>query len=106
MIYNSQSLRLYRERSRGLLRRKRRDEEAERLRSLYDTNLTGEAAPHTDYTSRPDARRLFGKFSSVRVEVRNCDPMRLGPIVVPREWLLQNVARVLGTDLYVVADKG
>jgi SAM-dependent methyltransferase len=106
MIYNSQSLRLYRERLRGLLRRKRRDEEAERLRSLYDVNLTGEAAPHTDYTSRPEARRLFGKFSSVRVEVRNCDPMRFGPIVVPREWLLQNVARVLGTDLYVVADKG
>jgi hypothetical protein len=34
--------------------------------------------------------------------VRNFDAFRWG---IKREWFLDNVARVIGLDLYIVADK-
>ena len=71
----------------------------ERVRGMYDTNAAGEAAPHTDYVSRRDVRRLFAGFSSVKTEARNFDPLRF----IPRERLLGNVDRVLGLDLYITA---
>lgn len=75
------------------------------LRGRYDANLAGDAAPHVDYVSRGDVRRMFDSFASVRVDVQNFDDLRRGPVVIRRERLLGNLARVLGTDLYIVADK-
>jgi SAM-dependent methyltransferase len=110
MLYNAHSFRqlvvVRRERLRALLARRRSDE---RVRAMYDANTAGEAAPHTDFVSRRDVRRLFAAFSSVAVESQNFDALTptLGgrTVTVRREWLLGNVARVLGLDLYIHARK-
>jgi SAM-dependent methyltransferase len=78
------------------------------VRARYDSNAAGDAAPHTDFVSRSDVRRhLFEAFSSVRIDVQNFDGYVLlrGRLVITREKLLGNIARVLGTDLYIVATK-
>jgi SAM-dependent methyltransferase len=91
-----------------LTRRGRPRSFGEAVRGRYDSNSAGSAAPHTDFVSRSDVRRrLFARFSSVRIDVQNFDGYALfrGRIVIPREKLLGNIARVLGTDLYIVATK-
>jgi hypothetical protein len=103
MLYNRHSLRQITQRGRALLSR-RRDEGAW-LRGRYDANVAGEAAPHIDYLSRREARDLFRDFARVRIDVHNFDDFRRGSFVVPRERFLGNVARVVGVDLYIVADK-
>jgi SAM-dependent methyltransferase len=88
--------------------RRRRGSFGEAVRACYDSNAAGDAAPHTDFVSRADVRRyLFKRFSSVRIDVQNFDGYVLfrGRIVIAREKLLGNVARILGTDLYIVATK-
>jgi ubiquinone/menaquinone biosynthesis C-methylase UbiE len=92
MLYNRHSFRM-------LMRNLRRRPSADELRAAYDSNATGEAAPHTDYVTRAQARALFGRFSSVSVEARNFDNLPF----VPRRVLLGNVDRLLGLDLYIVA---
>jgi SAM-dependent methyltransferase len=80
----------------------------EAVRMRYDSNSAGDAALHTDFVSRSDVRRrLFGRFASVRVDIQNFDGYVLfrGRVVIPREKLLGNIARLLGTDLYIVATK-
>ena len=110
MLYNAHSFRqlvvVRRERLRAAWARR---SSAERVRAMYDTNTAGEAAPHTDFVSRRDVRRLFGAFSKVAIESRNFDsltPTLAGrELMIPRERLLGNVARLLGTDLYIHARK-
>jgi SAM-dependent methyltransferase len=80
----------------------RRRRAAERMRKLYDADPAGAPAPHTDFVSRRGARRLFGDFERVRIDVQNFDSYRFG---IQREWFLSNLARVVGLDLYIVADK-
>ncbi|MGH7430048.1 MAG: class I SAM-dependent methyltransferase [Candidatus Methylomirabilaceae bacterium] len=77
------------------------------VRAFYDRNMKGDAAPHTDYVSRAQVRRLFRAFRSVRIESQNCDPLVLpgGRVVVSREKLLNNLARVAGLNLYITAVK-
>jgi SAM-dependent methyltransferase len=79
----------------------------EMVRAMYDTNASGDAAPCTEYVSRRDVRRLFRHFAHVRVDIRNFDTLACckGRIVIPRARLLNNAARILGLDLYVVATK-
>lgn len=76
---------------------------------MYDANLAGDAAPHTDFVSRRDVRQLFGDFSDVVVQSQNFDSLTptLGGhvLTVRREWLLGNVARLVGLDLYIHARK-
>jgi ubiquinone/menaquinone biosynthesis C-methylase UbiE len=77
-------------------------------RAAYDRNLAGEAAPHTDFTSRREVRRLFREFRRVDIEARNFDPLVLlrGRISLDRERLLDSpLERVLGLDLYITAVK-
>jgi SAM-dependent methyltransferase len=116
MLYNSHSFRrlvyLPLLRLRNLIRGRFRshDGTADRsrwMRAFYDKNAKGEAAPHTDYVSRAEVRRLFQAFRTVRVESQNCDPLVLpgGLVVVSREKLLNNLARVAGLDLYITAVK-
>jgi ubiquinone/menaquinone biosynthesis C-methylase UbiE len=110
MLYNAHSFRqlvvVQRERLRAARARRSSDEQ---VRGMYDANLAGEAAPHTDFVSRGDVRRLFGDFSDVAVQSQNFDSLTptLGGhmLTVRREWLLGNVARVLGLDLYIHARK-
>jgi SAM-dependent methyltransferase len=106
MLYNAHSFRQLRARLRESIERRG---SAERLRAMYDVNTAGDAAPHTDYVSRRDVRRLFDAFSSVSIDAQNFDPLTLRVvrrrITIPRERLLDNVARVLGLDLYIHARK-
>jgi SAM-dependent methyltransferase len=76
-------------------------------RPVYDVNLRGEPAPHTDFVSRGDVRRIFRAFSKIRVESQNFEGYALfkGRVVVPRERVLSNLGRLLGLDLYIVATK-
>jgi SAM-dependent methyltransferase len=82
---------------------------AEHVRGMYDQNTQGEAAPHTDYVSRGDVRRLFAAFSQVSIDAQNfavhARYVRGRRVTIPRERLLGNVARVLGLDLYIHARK-
>ena len=48
---------------------------------------------------------MFREFEQVDIDVRDFDGLRYGPIGVPRERFLNNIARVAGVDLYIVADK-
>jgi hypothetical protein len=87
---------------------RRRGNFGETARAYYDINAVGDAAPPTDFVSRADVRRhLFKRFSSVRIDVQNFDGYVLfrGRIVIARENLLGNIARILGTDLYIVGTK-
>lgn len=112
MLYNRHSFRqlvnvsLMTLRNRSLFF-KRRANMQEHIRALYDTNTKGEAAPYTEYVSRAQVHQLFKEFSHLRVDVQNFDPYSLwkGKVVIRREWLLSNVARVLGLDFYIVATK-
>jgi SAM-dependent methyltransferase len=104
MLYNRHSLRQVAQRLRAGLRRPRGGLER-RLRSLYDTNTEGEAAPHTDFVSRREARRLFREFARVRIDTRNFDAYSFGRLRLPRQRLLGNLGRFVGLDLYIVADK-
>ena len=75
-------------------------------RTWYDKNTQGEAAPHTDYVSRAEVRRLFRDYRTVRIESQNCDSLEYkGKTRVTREFLLNNIGRVMGVDLYVTATK-
>jgi SAM-dependent methyltransferase len=110
MLYNAHSFRqlvvVRRERLRAF---KARHSSAEGVRAMYDSNMAGEAAPHTDFVSRRGVRELFRAFSGVAIDSQNFDaltPTLVGrTITVPREWLLGNVARVAGLDLYIRARK-
>jgi SAM-dependent methyltransferase len=97
MLYNLHSYRqLVKVRLPELLQRARsRDQVA----GLYDTNAAGDAAPHTDYVSADQVRRLFAGFASVEIDRRNFDNLRY----VRRERLLGTVDRLLGLDLYITA---
>jgi ubiquinone/menaquinone biosynthesis C-methylase UbiE len=79
----------------------------QRVRALYDQNVNGEAAPCTDYVSRAEARQLFEHFEKVKIDIRNFDDYTLAKsrIGLRREWLLNNVGRFIGLDLYITATK-
>ena len=99
MLYNGHSLRRALHRARNLFGSGASEEE---FRAIYDAHESGEAAPHTDFVSRAEVRRLFGRFSRVRIDVQNFDDYPFG---IRRKWFLSNLARLVGLDLYIVADK-
>lgn len=103
MVYHRHSARRFVHALGQALGRTRRGDEP--LEATYDADETGAPPPHTDFVSRSEARHLFGSFPRLRLEVRNFDEYRLGPLVVRRSWLLGSVDRVAGLDLYVTAEK-
>jgi SAM-dependent methyltransferase len=111
MLYNKNSFRMLIQvpiiRLLGFLsRRKRYDGIDASIRALYDTDRCGTAAPHTDFVSPSQARQLFRKFSSVKIDIRNFDNYSFrGKIILKREDVLDNIGRVLGLDLYITATK-
>ncbi len=107
MLYNRYSLRrmiqvplgyLYR----TLIMHQRRGY-SEHARSVYDVNLKGEAAPHVEVVSLVSAKRLFQAFSSLNIDIQNF--FYRGLVIIPREKLLNNLARIVGQDLYITAQK-
>ena len=109
MLYNARSIRQVKVavRERRLARARGRGDRM--MRAMYDTNSVGEAAPHTDFVTRRDARRLFRAFSQVAVQTQNVEAVTLRlprrQYIIPRERLLGNLGRVLGLDLYIQAQK-
>jgi SAM-dependent methyltransferase len=73
----------------------------------YDSDLAGNAPPHTEFTSVLQARRLFAAFDDVRIERQNIDVLSFarGRVVIPRERMLGNLGRLAGADLYITAHK-
>src|SRR5437762_5603046 len=102
MLYNRHSLRRFRYAVVRTLRGRRGGSLDDELRGVYDAHGSGEAAPHTDFVSRGEVRRLFRDFVRVEIDVQNFDGYAFG---IKREWFLGNLARVVGLDLYIVADK-
>jgi SAM-dependent methyltransferase len=111
MLYNRYSFRLLFQvpvmRMVGMLAKGVKGENLqEKIRALYDTNRDGNAAPHTDFVTPYDAKRLFKKFSRVKTEIRNFDGYSFRKRkIIRREKLLNNIGRVLGLDLYIIAKK-
>lgn len=111
MLYNKHSFRLLVQvpfmRVFGIFSNMRRYKDIdEKIRSLYDTSEDGSAAPHTDFVSAREARRIFRKFSRVNIDIRNFDNYSIGgKSILKREWFLNNLARFLGLDLYITAIK-
>jgi hypothetical protein len=93
-------------RDRLIFRKSREDVEA-RVRALYDVASTGAAAPFTEYLSPAQVRQLFGLFSRIDVDIQNFEDYSFmkGRINLSRKWFLNNIARVLGLDLYIKATK-
>lgn len=105
MLYNSRSvLHLTLPAARYVMRRFR-GRPADVIKGLYDVDSAGNVAPHTDFTSPQGARQLMSRFRNVQVDIRNFPDIRKGRIGIRRRWMLQNVARVVGVDLYIRADK-
>ncbi|WP_271255189.1 class I SAM-dependent methyltransferase [Pseudanabaena sp. Chao 1811] len=111
MLYNRNSFRqlvqVPWQRFKQFFKRNSKQNFATFVRSLYDSNAVGEAAPHTDYVSSSQVKSLFSDFSNVSIEVQNFDTYVLfdGKLVINRESLLNNFARFLGLDLYITAIK-
>ena len=111
MLYNRYSFRLLFEvpvmRMVGMLSKKvKGDTSQEKIRALYDTNIEGSAAPHTDFVTPYEARRIFKTFSRVKIDIRNFDGYSFRKkTIIKREKLLNNIGRVLGLDLYIIAEK-
>jgi SAM-dependent methyltransferase len=75
-------------------------------RAAYDTNASGEAAPHTDFISGRSLRHLCRRFSSFSSQTENIDegvPFDKGPS--RRELLKTRWPRLCGLDLYATATK-
>ena len=98
MLYNRNSLRQAVFRLRNRMRGMTSTESDEMLRKLYD----GAGTPHTDFVSKQEVRELFAAFSRVEIDVQNFDGFPYG---IKREWFLGNIARIVGLDLYITADK-
>lgn len=77
----------------------------ELVRRVYDSDTAGAAAPHTDFVTPAEAQRIFGAFGEVQIDVRNIPPLGYRRVRIPRRFLLWNIARVVGTDLYITAKK-
>lgn len=83
-------------------------ERAEWLHSrvFRDVNAEGAPAPHTDFVTREEAKRLFSGFSAVSVRSENANYVGIkGRAVLPRRWLLPVVGPVAGLDLYITATR-
>jgi SAM-dependent methyltransferase len=106
MLYNRHSGRRLAARARALLGR-RAHRSAAAIRAEYDTNAEGEPAPHTDFTSRREGRRLFAAFSHVEIDAQNFGDLAFrGRTLATRSRVLGTpLPRLLGLDLYIVAQK-
>lgn len=76
------------------------------INSLYDQNSEGKVAPFIEYYTIKDVKRIFHKFSDIHIDIRNFSNYELiGKIKINRRFFLNNIGRVLGLDLYIIAKK-
>lgn len=91
---------------------------AQLIRAAYDSDTRADAAPYTEFVTQAHIKRLFKQFSSIHVDIQNFIPVPI-PIPafrqsgerkrwlyrIPREKLLNNLGRVVGSDFYITAQK-
>ena len=79
------------------------EENSEKVRAINDSNDRGEAAPSTSYAHR----KIFShKNIKWKREIRNTNHVTFpGGIIIKRERLLSNLARIAGTDIYAFGEK-
>jgi SAM-dependent methyltransferase len=106
MVYDRLAARrVFRAPFRAAARLFRRDTD-ERMRAMYDKDSAGRAAPHTDFVSAAEARRLFSDFRSTKIQRRNISVPYVprGPIRVARRALLATrIDQFIGLNLYIRA---
>lgn len=108
MVYNARSFRQLigvglRSAVRRLLRRSQVT--AREAAAMYDTDITGQAAPFTEFVSTSRARHLFRRFDAVEMRLRNFDDIAIrGRRLLRRDRILGSpIESLLGLDLYLVA---
>jgi ubiquinone/menaquinone biosynthesis C-methylase UbiE len=80
-------------------------------RGTYDANSKGESAPIVDFYSPLDIRKMMNNFKSISIRSENFDnyvkvDKKTGnQVLIPREKFLNNIARIAGLDLYIIAKK-
>jgi ubiquinone/menaquinone biosynthesis C-methylase UbiE len=90
-------------------RRKKYRSYEEYTRASYDANLAGDAAPIVDTYTKKEINQLFKQFKSVKIYPENFDNHVITLFgknkELNRELFLNNIAKVMGLDLYIVATK-
>lgn len=80
---------------------------AEFVRGNYDMDSEGNAAPITIYSSYSDVKRYFKYFKNTKIQLENFSDIYLIFFrkFISRKSLLNNVAKILGLDFYIIAHK-
>lgn len=72
----------------------------------YDHDSAGAAAPETQFFSLWQLRRMLRRFSRVDLAKENFGNVAVrGRVVIPRHALLRTAGPLLGTDIYIRAEK-
>ena len=74
-------------------------------RAAYDTNVEGQAAPHTDWISRRSLQTLCAEFSDFKSRLENFDREMPFPFWSRTELLAKGWHKALGLDIYATATK-
>jgi ubiquinone/menaquinone biosynthesis C-methylase UbiE len=75
-------------------------------RTFRDASSDGLPAPHTDFVTPRELRRLLSEFASVSVRRENANGVTvLKRAVIPRRVLLPVVGRLAGLDLYAAVTR-
>jgi SAM-dependent methyltransferase len=81
----------------------------EYTRGSYDANIKGEAAPVVDFYSKKEIKKIFGAFTLLKIKSENFDNYHFHlfkkEVYWPREKFLNNIAKIMGLDLYITAKK-
>ncbi|WP_431098444.1 class I SAM-dependent methyltransferase [Polaromonas aquatica] len=78
-----------------------RVEGTEAQRKAYDADMSGKAAPETDFFSIKQLQHMMRRYKSVHCRKENFDPLWR----IPRKNLLGNFGRIAGLDIYIHAEK-
>ncbi len=79
----------------------------EAQRKAYDADMSGKAAPETDFFSVKQLKTMMKKFNTVECFKENADPLMWPTkrVMISREALLGNLGRIAGLDIYIHAQK-
>ncbi len=90
-------------------RRKQYNSFDEYSRASYDANEKGAAAPIVDVYSKKEIKNFFKECCSITIKSENFDNYLFEifnkEIYWPREKFLNNIAKIMGLDLYIIAKK-
>lgn len=79
------------------------------ISASYDLNEQGEVSPYTDFISILEIKNIFRNFSGIKIDIQNYDKFAIntpkGQIIIPKKLFLNNLARILGLDIYATAIK-